>query len=111
MPKSIHDLHISQHRGNAQIHANNRAAERLGIVFNRKIARELIDKIKESKYGAGVQSIAIRCRVWYYIPDLKAWVLYDRKLKRIVTLLDIVPKDVEIQKEKENGERREQVNN
>jgi len=95
---------LSKHRGNVQIHANNRAQERLGIHFNRSQAYEIIAGIKEHKYGKGVESVFVAHRLWYYITDI-GWALYDMRLNRIVTWLDEVPHDVLIRRGECDGNK------
>lgn len=91
---------LSEHRGNVQIHANNRALQRLGIHFNRSQAYAIIAEIKDKKYGKGVESLVVAHRLWYNITDI-GWALYDSKLNRIVTWLSETPNDVLIRKELE----------
>ena len=82
------DMYLD-HKIAAQLHANNRARERLGIHFNRHIARGIIDKIKAKDYGRGVATPDCKYRLWYKAIDIDAWILYDSKLNRIVTVLPI----------------------
>ncbi len=83
------------HKTQQQLHANRRAEERLGIHFNNKKAREIIRDIKDGIINVGYK-ISNR-RTWFKIEleNRECYALYDKQTCRIVTFLDIKPKEWE----------------
>lgn len=79
-----------------QLHFNGRASERLGLKLNRHDARSILDTIKANP-GQPYPTFNDPHRLWYFV-DYEGnwiWVLYDKKLKRLVTCLsgDDVPRE------------------
>lgn len=78
------------HKRSAQKHFNARSEERLGTRLNRHDAKNIISRLVKGAYGDGWSSGSDIRRRWYFIDydNEHFWVLYDKKLRRLVTCLD-----------------------
>lgn len=80
------------HKMASQKHFNAQAAARIPIAdpMNRHTAHLLMEEIRKGAFGSGWVTTSDKHRSWFFVEHERTrfWVLYDKKLRRLVTCLD-----------------------